>query len=85
MSSLALPSVILGEGKSLISKPGQDELVSVASSYPRRRKISEFKTRACSSILLLFCHPVCDILSMFLDVDLTSSDYIIHLIRYSFG
>ena len=25
---------------------GSDELVSVASSYPRRRKISDFKTRA---------------------------------------
>ena len=46
MSSLALPAVILGEGKSLISKPGQEELVSVASSLPRRRKISYSKTRA---------------------------------------
>ena len=46
MSSLALPAVILGEGKSLISKPGQEELVSVASSLPGRRKISDSKTRA---------------------------------------
>ena len=46
MSSLVLPAVILGEGKSLISKPGQEELVSVASSLPRRRKISDSKTRA---------------------------------------
>ena len=45
MSSLALPAVILGEGKSLISKHGQEELVSVASSLPRRRKISDSKTR----------------------------------------
>ena len=46
MSLIALPAVILGEGKSLISKLGQDELVSVASSLPRRRKISDSKTRA---------------------------------------
>ena len=46
MSSLALPAVILGEGKSLISKPGQEELVGIASSLPRRMKISDSKTRA---------------------------------------
>ena len=46
MSSLALPAVIIGEGNTLISKPEQEELVNVASSLPRRRKISDSKTRA---------------------------------------
>ena len=43
---VALPAVILGEQKSLISKPGRQGSSVLVKILSRRSKISDFKTRA---------------------------------------